>query len=340
MKAVVQEKYGSPANLEVREIDRPVPGEDEVLVRVRAASLHPDVWHVVVGKPYVLRLMGGGFRRPKVSIPGTDMAGIVESVGARVSRFRPGDPVFGETVRKFQWIHGGAFAEYVAVHEELLERKPDNVSFEQAAAVPSSGFIVLFNLRGLKHWTPGKRVLINGAGGGVGTLALQMMKARGAHVTAVDTATKEAMLRARGADEFIDFRREDFTERGHRYDLVLDVPGHRPFSTVRQVLEPGGRYVPIGHEGYGALGRNVFGLIPRLVGLMLRSVFVKQLRSPRLPAPSKSEAIATLRELLESGTLTPPIDRTYPLEEVQEAFRHLIEEETTGKVLLIPPGGG
>jgi NADPH:quinone reductase-like Zn-dependent oxidoreductase len=167
MKAIVQERYGSPYDLELREVDKPVVGDDEVLVRVRAASIHPDVWHVVRGRPYVLRLMGAGFFKPKNPIPGTDMAGIVEDVGKSVTQFRPGDPVFGETTMTHPWIHGGAFAEYVSVHQDLLALKPDNVTFEKAASVPTSGFIALHNLRGLNQWRPGRKVLINGAGGGV-----------------------------------------------------------------------------------------------------------------------------------------------------------------------------
>jgi NADPH:quinone reductase-like Zn-dependent oxidoreductase len=336
MKAIVQEKYGSPDDLELREVDMPVAGDDEVLVRVRAASVHPDVWHVVAGRPYVLRLMGAGFSKPRNPIPGTDMAGIVESVGKSVTRFKPGDPVFGETTLGHQWVHGGAFAEYVSVHQDLLALKPDNVTFEQAASVPTSGLIVLMNLRGLSHWRPGKRVFINGAGGGVGTLALQMMKAHGAHATAVDCTGKLSMLRSLGADAVVDYTREDFTQRGIRYDFIFDVPGNRPFSAVRRALEPDGRYVPIGHEGFGASRKRVFGLVPHLLRFVVLSRFVKQLRGPGLPMPTKKEAIAVLRELLESGKITPIIDSTYHLSEVREAFRHMIEDETHGKVILTP----
>lgn len=337
MRAIVQERYGSPDYLELREVDQPVAGEDEVLVRVRAASLHPDVWHVVCGRPYALRLMGGGFLKPKNPIPGTDMAGIVESVGEKVTRFRPGDPVFGETIVKHQWTHGGAYAEYVSVHQDLLTLKPDNVTFEQAASVPTSGFIALHNLRGLDRMRPGRKVLINGAGGGVGSLALQMTKAYGAQVTAVDSTGKLDMLRSLGADEVIDYTREDFTRRGVRYHLIFDVPGHRPLSVFRRALEPDGRYVPIGHEGFGALGRRVFGLIPHFLKLMVLSRFVKHLRGPGTPIPTKKEVIAVLRELLESGKITPVIDSTFNLGEVREAFRHMIEDETLGKVIITPP---
>ncbi|HEX6852732.1 MAG TPA: NAD(P)-dependent alcohol dehydrogenase, partial [Candidatus Polarisedimenticolaceae bacterium] len=301
-----------------------------------AASIHPDVWHVVAGRPYILRLMGAGISRPKVQIPGTDMAGVVESVGARATRFRPGDAVFGDTTATHPWTNGGAFAEYVCVREDLLALKPEHVTFEQAASVPTSGLITLQNLRDLDRWPPGRRVLINGAGGGVGSLALQMMKAHGAHVTAVDSTAKLAMLRSFGADEVVDYTREDFTRRGVRYDLVFDVPGTRPFSEMKRALEPDGRYLPIGHEGFGAAGRRVFGLVPKFLTLMALSRFVPQLRGPGLPMPSKQEAIAALRDYLDRRKVTPVIDSRYPLAEVREAFRHFMRDETLGKVILVP----
>ena len=340
MKAIVQERYGSPEHLELREVDMPVVGHDEVLVRVQAASLHPDVWHVVSGRPQVLRLMGAGITRPKNPIPGTDMAGIVESVGKGVTRFRPGDPVFGETIVAQQWVNGGAFAEYVSVRQDLLALKPDTVTFEQAASVPTSGFIALQNLRGLSQQGPGQKVLINGGGGGVGALALQIAKASGAHVTAVDGTSKVGMLRSLGADEVVDYTQEDFTRRGVRYDLIFDVPGNYPFSACRRALEPEGRYVLIGHERYGASGKRVFGLIPHLLELMVLSRFVKQLRGPGVPTPTKKEAIAVLRELLETRKVTPIIDSTYLLSEVREAFRHMMEDELQGKVIIVPAQTG
>lgn len=336
MKAIVQERYGSPDDLEVREVDKPVVGDDEVLVRVRAASIHPDVWHVVSGRPYVLRLMGAGLAKPKNPIPGTDMAGIVESVGKSVTRFRPGSPVFGETIVAQQWVNGGAFAEYVSVRQDLLALKPGNVTFEQAASVPTSGFIALQNLRGPRQWWLGRKVLINGAGGGVGALALQIAKAYGAHVTAVDGTSKLTMLRSLGADEVVDYTREDFTRRGVLYDLIFDVPGNYPVSACRRALKPDGRYVLIGHECYGESGKRVFGLIPHFLTLMVLSRFVKQLRGPGVPMPTKKEAIAVLRELLETGKITPIIDSTYPLSEVREALRHMIEDELQGKVIVTP----
>ncbi|MGE3191203.1 MAG: NAD(P)-dependent alcohol dehydrogenase, partial [Vicinamibacterales bacterium] len=260
MKAIVQARYGSLDALEPREVEVPAIGDDEVLVRVHAASLHPDVWHVVFGRPYVLRLMGAGLFRPRNPVPGTDMAGVVAAVGRDVTTLREGDAVFGETMRAHQWTNGGAYAEFVAARPEWLAPKPANVSFEQAASVPSSGYIALMNLRGGRAFLRGRRMLVNGAGGGVGSIALQVGKAWGAHVTAVDSPRKLDMLRSLGADEVVDYTREDFTTRGVRYDFIVDVPGTRPLADFAPALTPGGRYVPIGHEHYGVSGRRALGL--------------------------------------------------------------------------------
>jgi NADPH:quinone reductase-like Zn-dependent oxidoreductase len=244
MKAIVQNHYGSPDDQELREVDKPAVGDDEVLVRVRAASVHPDVWHFVTGRLYVLRLMGAGFSKPRNPIPGTDMAGIVESVGRNVTQFRQGDAVFGETIRTHQWATGGAFAEYVSVRQEWLALKPDNI--------------------------------------------------------------------------------------------IFDVPGNHPFSACKRALKPNGKYVLIGHENFGASGERVFGLFPRFLKLIFLSFFVKQLRLGRSSLPSRKEAMATLRELLEAGKITPIIDSTYPLSEAREAFRHMIGDEPRGKVIITP----
>jgi len=336
MKAIVQDKYGSPDDLTLREVPMPAVGDDEVLVRVRAASVHPDVWHVVSGMPYAVRLMGPGVLKPKQPIPGTDVAGVVESVGRDVTRFRQGDEVFGETVGAHQWTNGGAFAEYVSVKQDLLAIKPSNVTFEQAASVPTSGFIALLNLRGGRLLRPGQEVLINGAGGGVGAVALQLAKAHGAHVTGVDCAGKLDMLRSLGVDEVIDYTQENFTRRGAQYDFIFDVPGNYPFSACKQVLKPDGKYVLIGHDRFGALGKRLLGLMPHFFGLVFLALFVKQLRLGRASIPSKQDSVAVLRDLLESGKITPMIDSTYPLSETAEALRHLIEDETHGKVIILP----
>lgn len=334
MKAIVQDKYGSPEDLKLREVGKPAAGDDEVLVRVRAASLHPDVWHVVTGRPYVLRLLGSGLAKPRNPIPGTDMAGVIESVGKNVTQFRAGDEVFGETIRSHQWANGGALAEYVVARPEWLALKPANISFEQAASVPTSGFITLLNLRGGRVLRRGQSVLINGAGGGVGVLALQIAKAHGAHVTAVDSTRKLGMLRSLGADEVIDYTQEDFTRRRARYDFIFDVPGNYPTSACRRALKPDGKYVLIGHDHFGAAGRRVFGLVPRFFRLMFVSLFVRQLRLGSSSFPNRKEAMGMLKELLEAGKITPIIDSTYPLSEAGAALRHMIKDETQGKVIV------
>jgi NADPH:quinone reductase-like Zn-dependent oxidoreductase len=336
MKAVIQQKYGPPDVLQLREVDKPAVGGDEVLVRVRAASVHPDVWHVVSGQPYVVRIFGAGLLKPKNPVPGTDMAGVVESVGKNVTQFRPGDPVFGETIYMNQWTNGGAYAEYVSVQEDLLALKPDNITFEQAASVPTSGFITLLNLREASQFRPGHEVLINGAGGGVGTIALQIAKAHGAHVTAVDSTGKLGILRSLGADVVIDYTQEDFTQRGAIYDLIFDIPGNYRFSTCRRVLKPDGRYVLIGHDNFGASGKRVLGGVPYFLKLMFLARFVKQLRGPGVPPPTRKEAMAILSRLLEVGKITPIVDSTYPLSEAGEALRHMIQDELQGKVIITP----
>jgi NADPH:quinone reductase-like Zn-dependent oxidoreductase len=322
--------------LEVREVETPTPGDDEVLVRVRAASVHPDVWHVVCGRPHVLRLMGSGFFKPKNPIPGTDMAGVVEAVGKNVTEFQPGDEVFGETIGSMQWVNGGAYAEYVAVAEECLALKPANVTFEQAASVPTSGYIALLNFGEVEQLGPGKRVLVNGAGGGVGALALQLAKAHGAHVTAVDSTKKLSLLRELGADEVIDYTRDNFTELGVRYDLIFDIPGNYPFSECRRALTPEGRYILIGHEKFGESGKRMLGLIPHFFKLMFLSMFVKQLPRPNFSMPTKKDTITVFREFLEAGKITPVIDRAYPLSEASEAIRYLMEGEPQGRVIINP----
>ena len=333
MRAIVQSAYGSADTLELCDIDAPVPAADEVLVRVRAASVHPDVWHVLTGLPYVLRLMGAGLRRPKNPVPGTDLAGIVESIGADVKRFRPGDEVFGETLRGMQWTNGGAYAELATAPEVALAQKPANVTFEQAAAVPTSALIVLGNLAGTKLEL-GQRVLVNGAGGGVGAFALQIAKASGAEVTGVDTTSKLDLMRSLGADHVVDFTREDFTQSGERYDLVFDVPGNHSLAECRRALLPHGHYVLIGHDHFGEGMRRWVGLLPRMFKLMAMSPFVGQLRGMGFSMPDKRESMEVLRGLLESGALTPHVDRSFPLSEVPEAIRYLQEGRALGKVVV------
>jgi NADPH:quinone reductase-like Zn-dependent oxidoreductase len=334
MKAIVQSGYGGVERLALGERAPPTPRADEVLVRVRAASLHADVWHTLTGLPHVLRVMGAGVRRPRQPVPGTDLAGVVEAVGAKVTRFRPGDEVFGETLRGHQWTNGGAFAELAAAPETGMAHKPPNVSFEQAAAVPTSGLIAHMNLRGLAGAPPGAKVLVNGAAGGVGSIALQLARARGANVTAVDAPDKLDILRELGADHVIDYTRVDFTREAERYDFIFDVPGNHPVAACRRALTPDGQYVLIGHDQYGHGMRRWLGLLPKAIGLVLRSLFVRQLRSMGAGSIDKPAAMAELAALLADGQLTPHVDRVFPMAQIADALEHLMSGRVRGKIVL------
>jgi NADPH:quinone reductase-like Zn-dependent oxidoreductase len=327
MKAIVQDRYGSVDDLRLAEVDKPVAGAGEVLVRVRAASVHADVWHVVSGFPYVLRMMGAGFSKPKNPIPGTDMAGVVEAVGADVTQWGSGDEVFGETRRGMQWANGGAYAEYVAAPAEILARKPPNITFEQAASVPTSGAIALYNLQSAGLPKPGWKVLVNGAGGGVGTIAVQLAKAYGADVTAVDSAEKLAMLQSLGADQVIDYTQENFMGGSERYDLIFDVASNLRFADCKRILTATGKYVVIGHDHYGARGRRILGSLPQMVKLMALTPFSNHLPDAGVSLPDQKELMAVLREFLAAGKITPVIDRTFALGETPQALRYLTEGE-------------
>ncbi len=334
MKAIVQDRYGPPAEvLKLEDIDRPSIGVDEVLIRVHAASVHPDIWHAVTGYPRVLRLMGSGLLKPKNRVPGIDAAGSVEAVGANVTRFQPGDEVFGETLSGHQWRNGGAFAEYVAVPEDVLALKPSNLTFEQAASVPTSAFIALMSVRDQGKVEPGQKVLVNGAGGGVGVFAVQLARAFGAEVTAVDSTEKLDMLRSIGADHVIDYTREDFTRLGQRYDFILDIAGKHSFSDCRRALTRKGTYILIGHAHYGDSGGRWIGGLASVIKLLVVSPFVSQ-GMGGFVSVKKNEWLGVLTELIEAGKLTPVIDRTYPLSEVPEAIRYLAEGQVLGKVVI------
>ena len=334
MKAIVQRKYGSPDLLTLEETNEPTIGDDEVLVRVRAASVHPDVWHVVRGRPYVLRVMGAGVRNPKNPIPGTDMAGVVEAVGENVTQFAPGDDVFGETIRGMQWINGGAYAEYVSAPADSLMSKPSTVTFEEAAAVPTSGLIAHQAIHYQGQVEPEQTVLVNGAGGGVGTFAVQLAKAYGATVTGVDSTEKVETIASIGADHLIDYTKKDFTRGREQYDFILDIAGNHSFGECRRVLTLDGTYVLIGHDHYGEFGRRFFGSLPRFLKLMAMSPIVSELPGVRFSAPPKSDSLATLRGFVESGELTPVVDRTFPLNEVPDAIRYLESGRVRGKVVI------
>ena len=323
MKAIVQDRYGGPDVLEFSDIDRPVPNDNEVLVQVRAAGLHRGDWHVMSGLPYLIRLVVPdlGLRKPKIPVRGMDLAGRVEAIGPNVTRFQPGDEVFG-------WADG-AFAEYAAAPQDQLAPKPANLSFEQAAAVPTSGFAALQGLRDSGEVQPGQQVLIIGAAGAVGLFAVQLAKTFGAQVTGVASTTQLELVRSVGADEVIDYTRDDVTDGTRRWDLILDTAGHRSLSQLRRVLTPKGTLVIVGSEGrgrwLGGFDRSLRApLLARLVGQRLRMLASK---------PGQQD-LQTLRELLEAGKLTPVIDRTYPLGDVPEAMRQMVEGHTRGKLVI------
>nr|WP_315489777.1 NAD(P)-dependent alcohol dehydrogenase [uncultured Rhodoferax sp.] len=338
MQAILQSAYGEPANvLSLGEVDKPVPTAGQVLVRVKAASVHADVWHVVKGWPYVLRAMGSGLTRPKNPIPGTDMAGVVEALGEGVRRFKVGDAVFGECAKGFQWANGGAFAEYVAVSQEALARKPDNVSFEQAATVPTPGLIAWHNLMGPRPWRVGQHVLINGAAGGVGAVALQLAKAHGATVTAVEHTSKLDMVRALGADHVLDYTRDDPTQGEPRFDFILDVASNLNIRNCARVFKPGGIYILIGHDHYGASGSTWLGSgIPSFLKLALRIPFDPHLIKPNMAPPDKHVGTALLADLMAKGQLTPIVDRAFPLDQAAEAMAYLESGRAMGRIVLVP----
>ncbi|MET8046255.1 NAD(P)-dependent alcohol dehydrogenase [Streptosporangium sp. NPDC005286] len=321
MKAIVQDRYGSPDVLELREIDRPVMGDDDLLVRVHAAAVDPGVWHLMTGLPYLARVMGFGFRRPKVRVRGMDVAGRVEAVGGNATRFKPGDEVFGTC--------DGAFAEYASARQDSFAPKPANLTFEQAAAVPVSACTALKGLREAGRVQPGQKVLIIGAGGGVGTFAVQLAKAFGAEVTGVCGTTKADLVRSIGADDVIDYTREDFADRARHYDLILDAAGNRPLSHLRRALTPRGTLVIVGGERGG---RWIGGNDRQLRALMLAPFVGQRLRG--LFSMPRAEDLRLLRELIEAGKITPVIDRTYPLSEVPEAVRYLEKGHARGKVVI------
>lgn len=324
MQAIVQKKYGAAREvLEVREVDRPTAGPGQVLIRVRAAGVDAGVWHLMTGLPYLLRLMGYGLREPKAPIRGREVAGQVVAVGESVTRFQPGDEVFG--------FCESAFAEYVSAPEDRFTRKPTNLPLDRAAAVPISATTALQALRDSGRVRQGQRVLIIGAAGGVGTFAVQLAKAFGAEVTGVCSTTKVELVRSIGADAVIDYTQQDFADQTHPYDLILDTAGNRPLSQLRRALAPRGTLVIVGGEGEGRL----FGGTERVLRALLLSPFVRQ-RLCGLFAAERLEDLQTVAELIEAGKLSPVIDRTHPLHELPEAIDHLRAGGARGKVLITP----
>jgi NADPH:quinone reductase-like Zn-dependent oxidoreductase len=323
MKAIVQDEYGSPDVLELRDIDRPEMGENEVLVRVHAAGVDRGVWHLMTGLPYFLRLIipDLGLRGPKNPVRGSDMAGVVAAVGKDGTGFQPGDEVFG--------IGMGSYAEYTRVSEDKLAAKPANLTFEQAAVVPISGLTALQAVRDSGKVQPGQKVLIIGASGGVGTFAVQIAKSFGAEVTGVCSTTKVDLVRSLGADHVIDYTREDFAEREHYYDVILDTGGHSSLSHLRRALAPKGTLVIVGAETDG----KWFGGFDRSIRAMVLSRFVSQDLVAFVNSENADDLIA-LKELIEAGKVTPVIDRTYPLSEASKAIHYLDEGHARGKVAI------
>jgi NADPH:quinone reductase-like Zn-dependent oxidoreductase len=322
MKAIVQDRYGPPGVLELQDVAKPAPRDNEVLVRVHAAAVNALDWHYMRGDPYVARV-SIGLRRPKVRIRGRDFAGRVEAVGEGVDRFRPGDEVFGEA--------DGAFAEYVSAPDDAVEPKPTNLTLEQAAAVPLAANTALMGLRDVAHVAPGQQVLINGASGGVGTFAVQIAKSLGAEVTGVCSARNADLVRSIGADHVVDYASEDFTRNGQRYDVVFDLVGNRSLTDFRRALTPEGTLLLSG--GGVSEGGSFLGPLALMIRAQLASRFVRHRLLSVTEKPSR-ENLAALRDLVESGAVAPVIDRTYPLSDVPEAIRYLEVEHARAKVVI------
>lgn len=326
MKAFVLGSYGSSDHLDLTAVDTPVPAADEVLVRVRATSVNPYDWHHMRGEPRVARMMPGtlGLRAPKLRILGGDMAGQVEAVGEDVTEFRPGDDVFA-------LLEQGGFAEYVSVPERLLARKPGNLSYEQAAAVPIAATTALLGLRDVARIEPGQKVLVNGASGGVGTFAVQIARALGARADAVCSLPNADLARSIGADNVIDYTSQDFTRSGRRYDVLLDIAGSRPVFACRRVLAPRGTLVLIG----GPAGRWL-----QPAGHMFSALAMAPLVSQRIAmadtvsCTAKKQILMTLTTLIEDGKVTPVISRRYPFHDIQEAVRYQEQGHAAGKVVV------
>ena len=320
MKAIAYRRFGSPDVLELREIDEPQAGDGQVLVRVGAASVNPADWYLMAGIPLLARPQMG-LRRPRTGRLGVDLAGVVTAVGGGVTRFKPGDEVFG--------AGAGTLAESVAVAEDALVAKPARLSFEQAAAVPVAALTALQGLRDKGRLQPGQQVLINGASGGVGTFAIQLAKALGAEVTGVCSTRNLEMVGSLGADRVVDYTREDFTRTDRRYDLLLDVAGSRPWSACRRVLAPRGRLVLVG----APKGSRLLGPLRHIVGVRLASLRGSQ-KVVFFISKAITQDLEALRELLEAGTVTPVVERSYPLGEAAHALRYLGQGHARGKLVV------
>lgn len=321
MKAIVQDRYGSADVLELRDVPEPIVGKDDVLVRVRAAGCGPDVWHMMTGLPYIAR-PSLGLRRPKVVVRGSDVAGTIVAVGASVTALQPGDEVMG--------VASGSFAELALGSPKKLIRKPSALPFEQAAATPISGLTALHALRDAGKVQPGQRVLIIGAAGGVGTFAVQIAKASAAHVTGLCSTSKLDLVRSIGADEAIDYTREEFADGTRHWDLIVDTAGRRSLSHLRRALTPRGTLVIVGGDGGGNWTGGFFRGVLRAP---LVSMFVGQ-RMRGLISTENQGDLQALSDLIEAGSVKPVIDRTYPLAAASAAIRYLHERHPRGKIVI------
>ncbi len=321
MKAIVCEEYGPPDVLQLQEVEKPAPKDNEVLIKIHAAALNKGDWYAMTGKPFMVRLTDG-FLKPKDEILGMDAAGRVEAVGKNAEQFQPGDEVFGD----ISWSGKGGYAEYVAVPENVLALKPSNISFEEAAAAPVSAVVALQCIRDTGQIQAGQKVLVNGASGGVGTFAVQIAKSYGTEVTAVCSTGKMEMARSIGADHAIDYTQEDFTQNGKAYDLIIGANGNPPLSDIKRALSPTGTYVCIG----GPIS-HIFKTM--LLGPLMSKKGGKQLKGSG-PAIQSQEDLVVVKELLEAGKIVPVIDRRYPLSETAEAFRYFGEGHAEGKIVI------
>lgn len=323
MRAVLQTRWGNADALGLGRTVRPVIGDNDVLIEVRAAGLDRGTWHLMTGYPYAIRLAGFGFRRPKNPVPGLDVAGSVVAGGSAVTRFVAGDEVYG--------IGKGSFAEFTVAREVKLSRKPANLTFEQAAAAPISGLTALKAIEDIAKVTAGQRVLIIGASGGVGSYAVQIAKAHGAHVTGVCSTSKVDFVRALGADHVIDYTSEDVTGAGASYDVIVDIAGNRKVNHICRILSPTGTLVIVGGEH----GGSWTGGMHRQLGAIVRSVFSKQ-RLTTFVNSEHYERLERLTALVEAGQVVPAVERTFPLEQAHDAMRHLVDGQARGKLVVIP----
>lgn len=321
MKAAVYTRYGPPDVVQIKDVEKPVPKDNEVLIEVRAASVNAYDWHFLTADIFLIRLMGGGLLKPKITRLGADIAGRVEAVGRNVKQFKPGDEVFGDIAA----YGNGGFAEYVSVPESALAPKPANISFEGAAAVPMAAVTALQGLRDEGQIHPGQKVLINGASGGVGTFAMQIAKSFGAEVTAVTSTRNIDQARALGADHVIDYAQEDFTKSGQQYDLILAANGYHPLSDYKRALTPQGIYVMAG------------GTMAQIFQAMLLGSWMSKPGGKKMGGVSariSQKDLVILKELMEAGQVIPVIDRRYPLSETAEALRYIGEGHAKGKIVI------